>query len=206
MYDPVKNPGLISPGIRKMEGYNALFILEPRYRSRKRIRNMLHLNRFDLAKSEDILNTMLHEISHREPGFEIFLKNKLEELIIFLSRKYSQITIPQAKSLIRIGKAIDFMESNYPQGIYVQELADLSYMSLRNFQRVFKEATGLAPNDYLLDLRIQHASKLLAETDFAVYEISGKVGINDWYYFSRSFKRKMGLSPLNYRKNRKRNH
>jgi AraC-like DNA-binding protein len=203
MFDPVKSPGLISPEIKTIDGYSALFILEPRYRNRMHFKNMLHLNRVDLAKSEYILNGMLFEIARKEPGYELFLKNKLEEIIIFLSRKYSQISIPKAKSLVRIGKAIDFIERNFHNNIYIQQLAELSFMSVRNFQRIFKEATGQSPNDFLLELRIQNASKLLTETDLAIYDISEQVGISDWFYFSKAFKKKFGVSPLKYRKQNK---
>jgi len=203
MFDPSRNPFLIPHDIRSIDGYNALFILEPRYRNRKHFRNMLHLNGVELAKAEYILNSMLHEQSQKEPGYELFLKNKLEELIIFLSRKYSQIGVPRARSLLRIGKAVDYLEHHYGQNIYIHQLAELSYMSLRNFQRVFRDATGRSPNDYLLDLRLQQASKLLTETESSVYSISNQVGIHDWYYFSRAFKRKMGISPLKYRKKSK---
>ena len=203
MFDPVKSPLLISPEIKTIDGYSALFILEPQYRNRMHFKNMLHLNHVDLAKSEYVLNSMLHEIAHKEPGYELFLKNKLEEIILFLSRKYSQISIPKAKSLVRIGKAIDFIEKNFQNNIYIQQLAELSFMSVRNFQRIFKEATGLSPNDYLLELRVQHASKLLTETDSAIYNVSEQVGIADWFYFSKAFKKKFGVSPLKYRKQNK---
>lgn len=203
MFDPVKSQNLIAADIKTIEGYNALFILEPSFRNRTHFKNMLHLNRVDLAKSEYILNSMLNEIANKSPGYELFMKNKLEEIIIFLSRKYSQISMPKAKSLIRIGKAIQFVEHNFHTNIYIQQLAEISFMSIRNFQRVFKEATGLSPNDYLLEMRIQHASKLLTDTESAIYEISNKVGISDWFYFSKAFKRKFGVSPLKYRKQNK---
>lgn len=203
MYDPVKSLGLLSDEIKMLDGYSALFILEPRYRNRMHFKNMLHLNQVDLAKSEYILNGMLNELQNKEPGYEVFLKNKLEEIIIFLTRKYSQISIPKAKSLVRIGKAIHFIENNFHQNIYIQQLADISFMSIRNFQRIFKDATSLSPNDYLLELRIQHASKLLTETDYAVYDVSDQVGITDWFYFSKAFKKKFGICPVKYRKQNK---
>jgi AraC-like DNA-binding protein/mannose-6-phosphate isomerase-like protein (cupin superfamily) len=203
MFDPVKSPRLISDEIKMLDGYSALFILEPRYRNRMHFKNMLHLNHVDLAKSEYILNGMLNELQNKELGYEVFLKNKLEEIIIFLTRKYSQISIPKAKSLVRIGKAINFIENNFHQNIYIQQLADISFMSIRNFQRIFKDATSLSPNDYLLELRIQNASRLLTETDYAVYDVSDRVGITDWFYFSKAFKKKFGISPVKYRKQNK---
>ena len=203
MFDLVKNSNLVAADIKTIDGFNALFVLEPRYRNRMHFRNMLHLNKVDLAKCEYILNSMLHEVTHKEAGYELYLKNKLEEMIIFLSRKYSQISIPKAKSLVRIGKAIDYIERNFQNNIYIHELAALSFMSVRNFQRIFKEASGLSPNDYLLELRIRHASKFLTENNSAIYEISAMVGISDWFYFSKAFKKKFGVSPLNYRKQNK---
>jgi AraC-like DNA-binding protein len=203
MFDPARNSTLITDEVKRIDGYSALFILEPRYRSRTHFKNMLHLSSIDLAKSEYILNAMLHELQQKEPGYEVFLKNKLEEIIIFLSRKYSQISIPKAKSLVRIGKAIAFIENNYQNDIYIQQLADMSFMSIRNFQRIFKDSTGVSPNDYLLDLRIQNASQLLTETDTAIYDISEQVGIPDGFYFSKAFKRKFGVSPIKYRKQQK---
>jgi len=203
MFDPVKSPGLVSDAIKTIDGYSALFILEPSYRNRMHFKNMLHLNRVDLAKSEYVLNGMLYELAQKEPGYELFLKLKLEEIILFLSRKYSQISIPKAKSLVRIGKAIHFIETNFHNNIYIQQLAELSFMSIRNFQRIFKDATGLSPNDFLLELRIQHSSKLLTETDSAIYNVSEQVGIADWFYFSKAFKKKFGVSPLAYRKQNK---
>lgn len=203
MFDPVKNPNLVSQDVKTIGGYPALFILEPRYRNRMHFKNMLHLNSVDLAKSEYILNGMLHELTHKEPGYELFLKNKLEEIIIFLSRKYSQISYPKAKSLVRIGKAIAFIENNFQKNIYIKQLAEMSFMSIRNFQRIFKDSTSLSPNDYLLELRIQNASKLLTETDSAIYDVSGQVGIADWFYFSKAFKKRFGISPTKYRKQNK---
>jgi len=200
MFDPIKNPNLVSQDVKTIGGYPALFILEPSYRNRMHFKNMLHLNSVDLAKSEYILNGMLQELAHKEPGYELSLKNKLEEIIIFLSRKYSQISFPKAKSLVRIGRAIAFIENNFQNNIYVQHLAEMSFMSIRNFQRIFKDSTGLSPNDYLLEFRIQNASKLITETDSPIYEISEQVGITDWFYFSKAFKKRFGICPTKYRK------
>lgn len=203
MFDPVRNPNLVSKEVKTISGYPALFILEPRYRNRMNFKNMLHLNSVDLAKSEYILNGMMQELAHKEPGYELLLKNKLEEIIIFLSRKYSQISFPKAKSLVRIGKAIAFIENNYQENIYVNQLAEMSFMSIRNFQRIFKDSTSLSFSDYLLELRIQNASRLLTETDSAIYDVSSQVGITDWFYFSKAFKKRIGISPTKYRKQNK---
>jgi AraC-like DNA-binding protein len=66
--------------------------------------------------------------------------------------------------------------------------------------RIFKKSTGLAPLQYLIELRLREAGKLLATTSRSVKEIAEILGFSDPYYFSRLFKNKMGLSPLHFRR------
>lgn len=71
-----------------------------------------------------------------------------------------------------------------------------SYSSLR---RIFKQHTGLAPNQYLLQLRIRNAETLLGTTNMPVQDIAEKTGFSSNYYFSRLFKEKTGRSPSDCR-------
>ncbi|MBK1875442.1 helix-turn-helix domain-containing protein [Pelagicoccus mobilis] len=73
-------------------------------------------------------------------------------------------------------------------------------MSYTSFRRLFKQHTGLSPNQYLLELRIRKAQSLLTNTTLSVQRISEETGFESSFYFSRFFKQRMGLSPLNYRK------
>lgn len=88
---------------------------------------------------------------------------------------------------------------------HVAEAADLpAWLKLfggsrSHFQRQFKRATGYAPNDYFLRLKIRKACGLLATSNLRVGEIAERVGIADPYYFSRQFRRVTGASPRAYR-------
>jgi AraC-like DNA-binding protein len=73
-------------------------------------------------------------------------------------------------------------------------------MSYTSFRRLFKQHTGLSPNQYLLDLRIRKAQVLLTNTTLSIQSISEETGFDSSFYFSRFFKQRTGLSPLNYRK------
>ncbi|MCB0166075.1 MAG: helix-turn-helix transcriptional regulator, partial [Anaerolineae bacterium] len=68
--------------------------------------------------------------------------------------------------------------------------------------RVFKKKTGYAPIDYFIRLKIQKACELLETTDQQVSEIGHSLGYPDIYYFSRLFKKVVGLSPRQYRAER----
>jgi AraC-like DNA-binding protein/mannose-6-phosphate isomerase-like protein (cupin superfamily) len=199
MFDGLNRPDLITNKLHQLEGYKALFILEPHYRSNYRFKNMLHLDRNELANIEVILNTMLLEQEQKKEGYEIILINRLEELIILLSRHYSNIKTTKARALVRIGKVIDYMENNYPNNICIEELSEMSFMSTRNFMRIFQGAVGLSPINYLKQVRLQKARYLLRESNNQVAEISSLCGFTDSNYFIKCFRHAYGITPNKFR-------
>ena len=74
-------------------------------------------------------------------------------------------------------------------------------MSKGNLIRVFRNATGQTPIEYLIDIRIQHATDLLSKTNLPISEIAYQVGFSDSNYFSRHFNDKLKTTPTNYRLN-----
>jgi len=184
---------------KSIPGYNALFLLEPQYRKNHHFNHLLRLNRSDMAKIEFVINTMFFEQKSKELGYEIVIKNKLEELIVYLSREYSKLKSREAISLIRIGSVIEYLEANFCDEINLVKLAEMCHMSLRNFQRVFKKATGQSPIDFLIHIRLQKSKLLLRESDLQITDIAYKSGFNEYNYYSRKFKKSMGVTPLKYR-------
>jgi len=199
MYDLKHSPNLINENIKQLDGYKALFILEPQYRSNHHFKNMLRLTRDELATIEVILNTMFYEQEQKKEGYEIILVNRLEELIVLLSRHYSEIKTTKAKTLVRIGKVIDYIETNYREAIHIDELSDMAFMSKRNFMRIFKESVGLSPIIYLNQVRLQKARSLLRETNRQVIEIAAMCGFSDSNYFIKCFRRAYGTTPNRFR-------
>ncbi|MBL8993333.1 MAG: helix-turn-helix transcriptional regulator [Spirochaetia bacterium] len=72
----------------------------------------------------------------------------------------------------------------------------IPYHSLR---RDFKKMTGFAPTEYWIELKVREARQRLASTDESVGRIGERVGFEDAYYFSRVFKKRTGMSPMEYR-------
>jgi len=199
MYTSSKQSNLISNSINKLGGYNALFILESRYRAQHHFKNKLHLNRSELAKMEFILNSMIMENKNKQEGYKIILSNKLEELIVLLSRHYSNLEATEAKALVRIGKVIDFLESHYEEKIYLDQLAEMAFMSTRNFQRIFRKAVGSSPSNYIMQIRLQKARKMLRNTDIAISNIAHDTGFGDGNYFIKCFKKEFDITPIKFR-------
>lgn len=93
-----------------------------------------------------------------------------------------------------------WLESNYAKTIRFPDLAQQFDLSLRNFNRRFKNALGQTPNDYLQTLRINAAKDLLQNTNLRIQEIADKIGCTDSSYFSSLFRKHLNSSPLAYRK------
>lgn len=97
-------------------------------------------------------------------------------------------------------KAILFMQQNLSTVITLDNIAQSANLSASFFCRKFKQDTGYAPIEYFNHLRIQRACQLLHFSDLRINEVASRLGIDDPFYFSRLFKKQMGVSPAEYRK------
>jgi AraC-like DNA-binding protein len=86
------------------------------------------------------------------------------------------------------------------QPVDMQVLAHELGVSYPHFRRVFKQSTGIPPQQFLLNLRINLAKQLMEKPGMKLSEVARNVGFNDPYYFSRLFKQKTGISPSLWRK------
>jgi len=96
-----------------------------------------------------------------------------------------------------IEKAKCHLHDHWNHAVDMDNLAASLHISPRHFRRLFKQSTGLSPNQYRMNLRINHA-KLLLEQALTVKEVAYRVGFDDAYHFSRLFKHKTGVSPSSW--------
>ncbi len=97
-------------------------------------------------------------------------------------------------------KAILFMQANLSKPITLDNIAKSAHLSISRFSKKFKQDTGYSPIDYFNHLRIQKACQLLHFSELRINEVATQLGIDDSFYFSRLFKKQMGVSPVEYRK------
>jgi len=102
-------------------------------------------------------------------------------------------------SLEMIQRVLEYIDGHLAGTIGVEELAKLAYLHPNYFISFFKNAVGLSPIQYVNKRRMEEARKLLEQTDRAVNEVAGQVGLQN-HYLSRLFKQYMGLSPSHYRR------
>jgi len=97
-------------------------------------------------------------------------------------------------------KAVNYMYENLSKELTLEDVADFMELSKSYVNLIFKEHTKRAPLEFFTHLKIQQACKYLRLTNMFIYEISANLGYEDQYYFSRIFKKVMGISPKAYRK------
>lgn len=102
-----------------------------------------------------------------------------------------------------VSRCIYFMTENIEQKLGLEDLAAFVHYSGSHLSSMFKRKTGYAPIDYFIALKIQKACQYLDTTKMKVNQICPKIGIDDPLYFSRIFRRRMGISPSDYRKKEK---
>lgn len=180
-------------------GYHALFTLEPNRRQRQSERGRLRLNGKELAQISELVDRLESELRTREPGFGFMATAAFMQVIGLLSRCYGRSPSPDGKAFLRIGEALSHLERNIQNEVKLEELASIAHMSRRSFLRVFQSATGTSPLAWLIEQRIHRACGLLRHTDKQITEIAFEVGFNDSNYFTRQFRKTIGLSPRNYR-------
>jgi transcriptional regulator GlxA family with amidase domain len=94
-----------------------------------------------------------------------------------------------------MGQILGRMEKYFAEPLTLDELAKEAHLSRRQFVRVFRQATGLTPIDYLIRVRIHQARRMLREGRQSIGEVALATGFSDGNYFSRQFKRITGRSP-----------
>ena len=100
-------------------------------------------------------------------------------------------------------QVINYMLTHIRKQRSLDDFATEACMSRSHFSRKFHQKTGYAPVDYFIRLKVQKACELLETTDMKVGEVARYLGYGDQYYFSRTFKKIMGVSPKVYRTTRR---
>jgi AraC-like DNA-binding protein len=186
--------------LRRIPGFHALFVLEPRRRGRGRFRSQLQLTQTRLADAVLLAESMRRENEEHPPGYEAFLLSRLLDLMIALSRQYTRSHHVEARALLRVGEVIAALERDYAGRWTVDELCRIAHMSKSALMPVFREATGQTPIDYLIHVRLRNAMNLLRTTDATITQIALETGFSDGNYFARKFRQVLGTTPTAYRK------
>lgn len=146
---------------------------------------------------EDILivfNHLLKLASNRSEFANKILFGYLLQLLAYFSNQQKN-KIHTNRTEYVIEKSVHTIRQNISYHIDFKELTQLFNISYSQFRKIFKKETGLSPQQYLINERIECAKRLLVNTELTLKEIAEKSGFNSIHYFSRIFKQKTGQSP-----------
>ena len=99
----------------------------------------------------------------------------------------------------RVSKVKDYIARHYQEEIKLEDLAALVAMAPSAFSRFFKQRTGRGPLDYIIDVRLGAAARMLVDTSTSVSEICYSCGFNNLSNFNRTFKARRGYTPRDFR-------
>lgn len=202
MYDPSRLPlpfGLL----RRLPGYSALFLLEPNFRRAHRFSSRLQLDRNALGVADEIAERIEGESRLARTGHEAVLLGLLVELIVFLSRRYGESIASESRTLLAVGNLISELEKRFDEPWTLEQMAALASLSRTSLLRVFRQATGKPPIEYLISLRIEAAKRLLRADELPITDIAMQTGFGDSNYFARQFRLVTGTTPSDYRRSRR---
>ncbi len=119
----------------------------------------------------------------------------LDLLLITLQEKCSKKSTNPTVEVI-----IDYLKNNVYDNVSLSSVSEVTFYSPIYCSTVFKKETGKGIIDYFLDLKVSEAKKLLIEGETSLKDVSEKLAFSDYNYFSRTFKKRTGYTPLEYRK------
>lgn len=125
-------------------------------------------------------------------------------LVMHLVRHHATRRLPVAVDRGGLGKrqlrqAIEYIHDHIGEDLSLASVAAQSGLSMFHFARMFKQATGLTPHQYILRARLKQARQLLVTTREPVADVAYRVGFYDQSHFTSHFKRAFGITPRSYR-------
>ena len=183
-----------------LPGYQALFVLEPIRRRGEEFPSRLRLDSIALHDLTTLAHRLHKELERQIQGHIYMAQGYLLQLIVTLSRLYAGLHDEQARGLLRMSDAVIYLEEHFCEPIKIGDLAAYAAMSERHFCRLFRQTFSITPSERMLELRLEHARRLLADRTLNVTEIAYACGFRDSNYFTRQFKQRVGCTPRAYRK------
>lgn len=150
---------------------------------------------------------MLDTLASEQTGFYAAIKfltilyelSLCEDVRTLSSSSFAKVGI-QSDSR-RVSKVQEYINRNYKDEIRLSTLADMVGMTAVSFSRFFKVRTGKSLSDYIIDIRLGFATRMLVDSTMSVGEICYDCGFNNLSNFNRIFKKKKSCSPKEFREN-----
>ena len=165
-------------------------------------RQVWHFSEETQKRIENMFSDMFEEYNKNMPYTETILQGMLYRLLITVhENKINGDIMKHSSPLTKpILDAIYYIENNYNENITLEKTAEKAHFSPSHFSRIFHSQLGMTFGEYLGNVRIRHAKRLLINTNSSIMEIALETGYCSGDYLSSQFKRKTGITPTQFRK------
>ena len=151
---------------------------------------------FGEGLSNEVNISLLEEVNHLSDlkGLKLWMLNGIRHIIKIINDNH----IGGSVNSIIIA-AMEYINKNYTGGITLDSLAENLNISPFYLSKILKKHTGKNYTDLIAELRINKAKELLIKTDMSIKEITYATGFNSQNYFTKNFKKIVGLTPTEYK-------
>lgn len=151
-------------------------------------------------QNEEFVHVLSQLVNVRNHAFKTYATDAIFSYFVYLLEQAHNNTIPhvtsnEIKTSPTILKAISYLNKHYSERITLADLSSKFNISKATLNYSFKNATSCTPMDYLLNIRLAKAKKLLVETQKSIQEISSECGFSSPNYFGVIFKKRETISP-----------
>ena len=204
-YDCVFTPDFIDTGLigsRHFQDLNSSFIFRSLFSGKEDPKPDMQINGSDSAEFDELFEKMHSEYVSMNKGYIEIIRAYLIELFIKIFRELDRSRSPEASDEMtgKINMVVKYLKDNYNTEIKLEEAALNSFLSKSYFSRLFRRVTGNSFTQYLHQIRVEEACRLLKTTEMPINDISVQIGFNDVKFFYLIFKRIKKMTPGEYRK------
>lgn len=192
-----KKPDILFTDIR-MPGYNGLELLELLRKKELDTKVVLISGYAEFEYAQSAIRNGAYDYLLK-PIDQDKLQTVLERILGDGSTESGNVQELVAPSTIR--KIMDEIKEHYTENITLTGLAEKYSISVSYLSELLKEHLQLSFSEYISSKRIQKAKELLADDSLSIEQIAEQTGYNDYFYFTKVFKKNTGISPSKYRKN-----
>lgn len=157
----------------------------------------IHIN--SLFEISNLFDKIIQEFNANDIGSNTLIASYINQIVVYFLR-FSNFNNASSENILdKILEVERILEKNFQKNIKIQDICAELFISHHYLTHKFKEYTGISPKQYLMQIRLNNAGKLLSENALSIGEIAQRSGFNDTANFIRLFKRHFGVSPKVFR-------
>ena len=155
---------------------------------------------------ESLMRALRADLEDGSPAGRLYGESLATALAVYLQRRYAVFPTPilqfrNGMPTARLNRVLEFIRANLSEDIKLSALAETAGMSSHYFSELFKQSTGLSPHQYVLREKVERAKEHLRNPNTSIIEASAITGFVDQSYFTKVFRRLVGVTPSEFRAN-----